>query len=92
MRSTVCAAKSRPFRPKLKSWSKLKIKQNKNVLLYPEGHVVLNDTAYAILQCCDGKHTTEEISNKISYAFNGQILLSDVEEFIDFAKDEMWIV
>ena len=79
------------LKPKLKNWAKLKIKNNKRMMLYPEGRVVLNDTAYDILKLCDGTRNICEITKQMEKEYNAVASISEVQEFIDFAKEQMWI-
>ncbi|MFT3843275.1 MAG: pyrroloquinoline quinone biosynthesis peptide chaperone PqqD [Myxococcaceae bacterium] len=43
----------------------------KNVLLYPERGLVLNDTAYAIVERCDGARTVGQIVDELVAKFEG---------------------
>jgi len=87
----ICATNSKIFRPKLKSWSKLKIKNSEKLLLYPEGRVVLNDTAYDILNFCDGNMSIKDICYQLSIDYVAEADEKDVQEFLDLAKDNLWI-
>ena len=91
MRFAICATKSQNFRPKLKSWTKLKIINKQKVLLYPEGKAVLNDSGYDILKICNGKNTLHDIVSQLSQEYETQMELVDIEDFINFAQDQMWI-
>jgi len=53
----------------------------KNVLLYPEGIVELNETAHAILSRCDGR-TLGEITHALAeeYEVDVNALAADVRE------------
>ncbi|MDB5058592.1 MAG: coenzyme biosynthesis protein PqqD [Chloroflexi bacterium] len=49
-----------------------------DVLLYPEGVLVLNGSAGAILAECDGKRNVAEISAILSQHFGGIDVMADV--------------
>jgi pyrroloquinoline quinone biosynthesis protein D len=53
----------------------------KNVLLYPEGIVELNETAHEILSCCDGR-TLGEIVQTLAeeYDADANALAADVRD------------
>jgi coenzyme PQQ biosynthesis protein PqqD len=42
------------------------------MLLYPEGALVLDDTAAEIIRRCDGVHTVETIAAELAEAFEGK--------------------
>jgi pyrroloquinoline quinone biosynthesis protein D len=42
-----------------------------HVLMYPEGVLVLNDTAAAVLRHCDGAATIAEITTTLTGAYRG---------------------
>ena len=50
-------------RPRLSSRARLQYDgvRDKRVLLFPEGLLVLNDTAAAVLGLCDGEHSVADI-------------------------------
>jgi coenzyme PQQ biosynthesis protein PqqD len=52
------------------------------VLLFPEGILVLNETAKEIVTCCDGVHTIAEIAAILAreYDVTADELRGDVEE------------
>lgn len=66
--------------------------QQRWVLLYPEGMVVLNDSAAAILQRCDGRRTLEQIVEELQTAFARQDLESEIHAFVDHAVQRGWLV
>lgn len=45
--------------------------RNQALLLYPEGALVLNPTARAVLELCDGRRTLEEIVRELAQHFDG---------------------
>ena len=53
------------------------------VLLYPEGALVLNETAAAVLELCDGVRTREDIAAEISARYEGADVRADVDELLD---------
>ena len=53
-----------------------------HVLLYPEGALVLNETAAAVLELCDGERTLEEIVDTLSERFDGADVRNDVESLV----------
>jgi pyrroloquinoline quinone biosynthesis protein D len=56
--------------------------RERNVLLFPEGAMGLNDTAVQVLELCDGKRTIEEISDELSSRFDGADVHDDVETLL----------
>lgn len=70
------------IKPKLNS----KIyKLRKNRLLYPEGIVTLNESAYKILSLCDGNLTVPEIKECLFQEYK-------INEYINNDIDEMLIL
>lgn len=51
--------------------------RNTHVLLFPEGVLVPNATAAAILEQCDGSSTVEDIAGRLSERYQG-VLASDI--------------
>jgi coenzyme PQQ biosynthesis protein PqqD len=51
------------------------------VLLYPEGAVLLNDTAKAILELVDGRRTVAEIAAVLGERYNADVS-ADVAEYL----------
>lgn len=72
-------------RPALASGVRLHRDQvrDRDVLLYPEGALVLNETAAAVLELCDGTRTIEQIANELSPRYGGADIRDDVAELID---------
>lgn len=56
--------------------------RNRDVLLYPEGALVLNDTATAVLELVDGVRTIDEIAAELSARFGGADVRDDVRELV----------
>lgn len=67
-------------------------KQNCFVLLYPEGMVQLSQSAGEIMNLCDGKNTTIDITNALEEKFNLVGLLNDVKEFLEDAMNRKWVI
>ena len=67
-------------------------KQNCFVLLYPEGMVQLSQSAGEIMNLCDGKNTTIDITNTLEEKFNLVGLLNDIKEFLDDAMKRKWVI
>ena len=56
--------------------------RQKPLLLYPEGVLVLNPTAYDVLALCDGNRTVSEIVQVLSGKFGGAAVDADVRELL----------
>lgn len=58
--------------------------RGKSILLYPEGVLVLNPTAEAILSLCDGRRTTDEIAATLAERYGGDpvAVRTDVWNFL----------
>ncbi|MBU3014170.1 pyrroloquinoline quinone biosynthesis peptide chaperone PqqD [Poseidonibacter lekithochrous] len=67
-------------------------KQDCFVLLYPEGMVQLSQTAGEIMNLCDGKNTTIDITNILEEKFNLVGLLNDIKEFLIDAMNRKWVI
>lgn len=57
--------------------------RNAEVLLYPEGVLVLNPTAAAILALCDGERDVAAIAGTLSTQFDGAEVTNDVIALLD---------
>ena len=79
-------------KPKLKPFYKLR----ENKLLYPEGIVTLNDSAYKILKLCDGTNDINEIKENLCYGFEdpGEIKMvdNDIDELLNTAYLNNWVI
>lgn len=64
--------------------------QEAYVMLYPEGVVKLNETGAAILQLCDGRHTTEEIISELNEKYTTDVTES-VNKFLEVSHAKGWI-
>jgi pyrroloquinoline quinone biosynthesis protein D len=56
-------------------WDELR---QQHLLLMPEGALVLNPTAVAVLELCDGKRTIEAIAAQLKIQYRGETLEADV--------------
>ena len=62
----------------------------KNLLLYPERGLALNEVASAIVRRCDGEHTVESIVNELGAAFTGaerEVVERDVLELLEQLRE-----
>ena len=57
--------------------------RQQHFLLFPEGAVKLNKTAWAILKLCDRQHTIDEIIAELSAQFASPNVDADVRQLID---------
>ncbi len=75
-----------PFeRPKLATGVRLhhdRIREQQ-VLLFPEGALVLNETAVEVLELCDGERTLDDIAGMLSERYEGADVRDDVAELLD---------
>lgn len=72
-------------RPKLATGVRLhrdKVREQ-DVLLFPEGALVLNETALEVLDLVDGERTLDEISAVLSERYEGADVKDDVSELLD---------
>jgi pyrroloquinoline quinone biosynthesis protein D len=56
--------------------------RQRNVLLYPEGAVLLNDTGAAILELCNGARTLDQIVSILSERYHADVA-ADVTEYLE---------
>jgi coenzyme PQQ biosynthesis protein PqqD len=62
----------------------------KNVLLYPERGLVLNDTAFAIVERCKGELTVQQIVDELVAKFPGasrETIQAEVLAFLEQLSD-----
>ncbi len=75
------------LRPRLASHVRLKIDTPTGdpILLYPEGVLILNATAYAVAQQCTGEKTVGEILGALAQEFDApdDVLRADVVENLE---------
>jgi pyrroloquinoline quinone biosynthesis protein D len=72
-------------RPKLATGVRLhrdKVREQ-DVLLFPEGALVLNETALEVLGLVDGERTLDEIAAVLSERYEGADVKDDVAELLD---------
>ena len=65
--------------------------QQAHVLLYPEGMVRLNGSAGAILSCCDGARTLEEIVVELERSYGASGLAGEIHAFVALALERRWL-
>lgn len=60
-------------------WDKVR---DRHVLLYPEGALVLNQTAVDVLELCDGERSVDAIADALSARYSGADVRDDVAELL----------
>ena len=65
--------------------------QQKDVILYPEGMVELNQSSAEILKLCDGTRNLVEIVSELEQKFSASGLTNDVTAFLEVALQNGWI-
>jgi len=65
--------------------------QNAYVLLYPEGQLVLNQSAAEILKRCDGVRTVADIVADIEGTYSLSGISADVTAFVRMALEQRWL-
>ena len=65
--------------------------QQKNVILYPEGMVELNQSSAEILKLCDGTRNLAQIVNELEQKFSTSGLTNDINAFLKIALQNGWI-
>jgi pyrroloquinoline quinone biosynthesis protein D len=65
--------------------------QQKDVILYPEGMVELNQSSAEILKLCDGSRNLEQIVNELELKFATTGLKNDITNFLEAALKNGWI-
>jgi pyrroloquinoline quinone biosynthesis protein D len=65
--------------------------QQKDVILYPEGMVELNQSSAEILKLCDGNHTLAQIVSELENKFSQTGLHHDIKSFLEIALHNGWI-
>jgi coenzyme PQQ biosynthesis protein PqqD len=75
-------------RPRLWKFARVQFDEarQRNVLQYPEGAVLLNDTAAEILALCDGTRTLAEIAAVLQERY-GSDVQSDVQLYLSQLAD-----
>jgi pyrroloquinoline quinone biosynthesis protein D len=65
--------------------------QQKDVILYPEGMVELNQSSAEILKLCDGTRNLDQIVNELELKFATKGLIGDITTFLEAALKNGWI-
>ncbi len=65
--------------------------QQKNVILYPEGMVELNQSSAEILKLCDGTRNLAQIVRELELKFATSGLIDDITAFLEVALKNGWI-
>lgn len=60
--------------------------RQRRVLLYPEGAILLNDTAAEILELCDGTRTIADIARELGARYDADVT-QDVAEYLSQLAD-----
>jgi pyrroloquinoline quinone biosynthesis protein D len=71
-------------RPRLAGKARLKwdAVRQKHLLLFPEGVLVLNQTAHAVLELCDGARTVGDIVAVLAERYRSDAIDVDVKEIL----------
>ena len=80
-------------RPAIRRGLKLQWEQAQNayVLLYPEGQLLLNQSAAEILKRCDGVRTVADIIADIERTHSLSGIGPDVTAFVALALEQRWV-
>ena len=75
-------------RPRLWKFARVQFDEarQRNVLQYPEGAVLLNDTAAEILALCDGARTLAEVAAVLNERYGADVL-ADVQSYLSQLAD-----
>jgi pyrroloquinoline quinone biosynthesis protein D len=65
--------------------------QQKDVILYPEGMVELNQSSAEILKLCDGSRKVAQIVTDLEQKFATTGLVNDITAFLEVALKNGWI-
>ena len=65
--------------------------QQKDVILYPEGMVELNQSSSEILKLCDGTRNLAQIVTDLEHKFETSGLQHDITAFLEVALQNGWI-
>jgi pyrroloquinoline quinone biosynthesis protein D len=65
--------------------------QQKNVILYPEGMVELNESSAEILKLCDGTRNLAQMISDLEQKFSTSGLTNDITAFLEVALQNGWI-
>ena len=75
-------------RPRLWKFARVQFDEarQRNVLQYPEGAVLLNDTAAEVLALCDGTRTISDIAAALKERYGSEVL-DDVQSYLSQLAD-----
>ena len=65
--------------------------QQKDVILYPEGMVELNQSSAEILKLCDGSRMLDQLVADLEEKFSTSGLKNDMSSFLEDALKNGWI-
>jgi pyrroloquinoline quinone biosynthesis protein D len=65
--------------------------RSEDQLLMPERIVRLNATGAAILRCCDGRRTMDEVVGELEREFGTGDISSDVDRFLTDFREKGWV-
>ncbi len=65
--------------------------QQKDVILYPEGMVELNQSSAEILKLCDGTRNLHQLVTDLEEKFSTNGLKNDINDFLLVALENGWI-
>lgn len=65
--------------------------QKKDIILYPEGMVELNQSSAEILKLCDGSRNLEQLITELEQKFETTGLKQDIRRFLEIALKNGWI-
>jgi pyrroloquinoline quinone biosynthesis protein D len=63
--------------------------RQRRVLLYPEGAVMLNDTAAEILALCDGRRTIDDIASTLGEKYHADVTDDVLECLVKLGETEL---
>ena len=66
-------------------------RQSAWVLLYPEGMVVLNESAQAVLELCQDPIAIPNLVAHLEHQFPGEPIRDDILEFLRDAYERQWL-
>ena len=82
-------------RPRLVGKARLKwdAVREKHLLLFPEGVLVLNQTAHDVLALCDGQRAVAEIVNALAaqYTSDANAIAGDVKEILQRLVEKSFV-
>lgn len=81
-------------RPRLAAKARLKwdAVRTKHLLLFPEGVLVLNPTAQAVLTLCDGARTVADIIKSLVAQYASEAIDGDVRDILQRLADKGLVV